>query len=102
VELLVSLYQALVLRCFNDHDTLSIPQIMEQTGIEDRAEVERLLHSLTTGKQGTRVLIMKPSADGTDMKVDSRSSNKKSISDTDEFCYNSRFTSKLNRFGWTR
>jgi len=97
VELLVSLYQALVLRCFNDHDTLSIPQIMEQTGIEDRAEVERLLHSLTTGKQGTRVLIMKPSADGTDMKVDSRSSNKKSISDTDEFCYNSRFTSKLNR-----
>jgi cullin-4 len=97
VELLVTLYQALVLRCFNDHDTLSIPQIMEQTGIEDRAEVERLLHSLSTGKPGTRVLIMKSSADGMDMKADSRTSNKKSISDTDEFCYNSRFTSKLNR-----
>mmetsp|Transcript_11985 Transcript_11985/g.17293 ORF Transcript_11985/g.17293 Transcript_11985/m.17293 type:complete len:915 (-) Transcript_11985:1399-4143(-) len=97
VDLTLTLYQALVLRCFNENDTLRIPQIMEQTGIGDRAEVERLLQSLSQGKVGTRVLIMKPAAATEGSSSPGINSSKKSISDFDEFCYNSGFTSKLNR-----
>ncbi|VEU33363.1 unnamed protein product [Pseudo-nitzschia multistriata] len=56
-ELLVSLCQALVLLQFNNDGTeLRLPQLMAAVGLEDRKEMERILLSLSLGKEGTRVL----------------------------------------------
>jgi cullin 4 len=56
-ELLVSLCQALVLVQFRSGDTaLTLPQLLQATGLDDRDEMERLLQSLALGKDGTRVL----------------------------------------------
>jgi len=55
-ELLVSLCQALVLLQFNDTNELMLQQLMSAVGLEDRSEMERVLLSLSLGKEGTRVL----------------------------------------------
>merc|ERR1711971_1473139 len=57
-ELNVNLCQALVLLCFNDDEEntqsiqLNIDQIMQKTGITDRGEAERVLQSLSMGREG--------------------------------------------------
>jgi cullin-4 len=113
-ELNVSLCQALVLMCFNlddsgDERALTIGQIMEQTGIVDRSEAERVLQSLSMGREGTRVLCRLEnqisSEDMHDDGVNSESSTprkkhkvvRKSISDTDLFTFNANFTSNQRR-----
>jgi cullin-4 len=60
-EFVVSLCQALVLLQFNLGDDGSVkrwtlPQLQRAIGVEDRDEMERILQSLSLGKDGTRVL----------------------------------------------
>lgn len=114
-ELNVSLCQALVLMCFNmdesgNETALNIQQIMQKTGISDRSEAERVLQSLSMGREGTRVLQrlenQNPSDDTNNDDVLSsevstpRKKHKvvrKSISDSDLFTFNSNFTSNQRR-----
>lgn len=53
-ELDVSLFQTLVLQCFNGADNLSFKDVKERTGIED-GELRRTLQSLACGKVGYRL-----------------------------------------------
>ncbi|OQR94149.1 Cullin family protein [Achlya hypogyna] len=80
-ELAVSLFQALVLLCFNHgRDTVGFKEIKEQTGIED-GELRRTLQSLACGK--VRVLQKQPKG--------------REVEDGDEFVYNAGFTNPLMR-----
>ncbi|KDO33656.1 hypothetical protein SPRG_01614 [Saprolegnia parasitica CBS 223.65] len=80
-ELAVSVFQTLVLLCFNNgRDTLGFKEIKEQTGIED-GELRRTLQSLACGK--VRVLTKQPKG--------------RDVADTDEFVYNAAFTNPLMR-----
>lgn len=114
-ELVVSLLQAVILLCFN-HDQLqnqgyTILDIMTNTGIDDRGEVERILLSLSCAKESSRVLTIRHEAttamamatpDPTGMSATKRRKSKKttlrkSISDQDRFFFNTDFTSKRQR-----
>jgi len=60
-ELIVNVCQSLVLLCFRHDDGddglgLTLEEIQKRTGIEDRSELERVLQSLSMGRDGTRVL----------------------------------------------
>jgi hypothetical protein len=60
-ELIVNVCQSLVLLCFKHSDGedgqgLTLDEIMKKTGIDDRPELERVLQSLSMGRDGTRVL----------------------------------------------
>jgi len=60
-ELIVNVCQSLVLLCFRHDDGddglgLTLDEILKRTGIEDRSELERVLQSLSMGRDGTRVL----------------------------------------------
>ncbi|RMX67379.1 hypothetical protein DD238_000823 [Peronospora effusa] len=79
-ELVVSLYQTVVLLCFNGTDSLSFKEIKEQTRIED-GELRRTLQSLACGK--TRVLQKVPKG--------------KDVNDDDLFVYNAQFTNQFIR-----
>lgn len=79
-ELVVSLFQALVLLLFNTCDTLSFEYIKAATNIED-TEIRRTLQSLACGK--TRVLYKNPKG--------------RTIENSDKFCFNHNFTHKLFR-----
>ncbi|OQS06850.1 Cullin family protein [Thraustotheca clavata] len=79
-ELAVSLFQALVLFCFNGRDVIGFKEIKEQTGIED-GELRRTLQSLACGK--VRVLQKQPKG--------------RDVNDDDEFHYNAQFTNPLMR-----
>jgi cullin-4 len=96
LDLNVSLFQALVLLCFNESDSLTLPQVMTLTGIQDRPELERLLQSLSLGKHGTRVLL-KIDPTPTPTGSDSGKPGRKAVLDTDLFQYSTEFTNKLNR-----
>jgi len=73
-ELLVSLFQALVLLMFNDRDEYEYKDILETTKI-DPIELKRTLQSLACGK--IRVITKEPKG--------------KDINDGDKFTYNSKF-----------
>ncbi|TMW67602.1 hypothetical protein Poli38472_011222 [Pythium oligandrum] len=79
-ELQVSLYQAVVLLCFNGPDQVSFKDIKEQTRIED-GELRRTLQSLACGK--VRVLQKQPKG--------------KEVEDSDVFLFNHTFTNQLVR-----
>ncbi|XP_073810981.1 cullin 4 [Musca autumnalis] len=79
-ELLVSLFQALVLLLFNDRDTLSFEEILAATNIEN-GELRRTLQSLACGR--ARVLTKEPKG--------------REVEDKDQFHYNNEFTNKLFR-----
>lgn len=81
-ELELSLYQTIVLLCFNNADELTMSQIAEQTNLE-MGELERTLMSLTIGPPGTRVL--------------TKQSKGKEVLPNDIFRYNDAFTSKQFR-----
>jgi len=109
-ELNVSLCQALVLMCFNveegaeEDPKFTIGDIMKKTGLGDRGETERVLQSLSMGREGTQVL----------RRIDEKSTNKyldgtstapkkkhkmmrKAISDSDVFVFNSNFFNNQRR-----
>lgn len=79
-ELVVSLFQALVMLLFNTYDELSFEYIKAATNIED-GELRRTLQSLACGK--TRVLNKNPKG--------------RDVDDTDKFRFNNDFTYKLYR-----
>ncbi|KAL3917111.1 MAG: hypothetical protein SGILL_004866, partial [Bacillariaceae sp.] len=91
-DLIVSLCQALTLIQFNEGEDLTIPQLMESIGLEDRDEMERILLSMSLGKEGTRVLV-KRDHDATDGKKKPRMS----VHDQDKFRIQARFESKQRR-----
>jgi hypothetical protein len=90
-ELLVSLCQALVLVQFNTHGDLTLPQLMAAIGLEDRDEVERLLLSLSLGKDGTRVL------QKIDHDADRKKKTRQNVHDLDSFRVQSSFKSNARR-----
>lgn len=79
-ELVVSLFQALVILLFNSYDELSFEYIKAATNIED-GELRRTLQSLACGK--TRVVNKIPKG--------------RDIDDADKFKFNNDFTYKLFR-----
>jgi len=81
-DLEVSLFQALVLRCFNRADRLELAQVRAETGLE-LGELRRTLQSLACGVLGTRVLTKEPKG--------------KEVADTDAFWFNEDYTNKLFR-----
>lgn len=92
-ELLVSLCQALVLLQFNDSGELSLPQLMTAVGLEDRGEMERLLLSLSLGKDGTRVLQKRDF----DAVPDKKKKPRMNVHDNDVFRVHSNFKSNTRR-----
>ncbi|KAL5141003.1 Cullin-1 [Glycine soja] len=80
VELIVTTYQASALLLFNSSDRLSYSEIMSQLNLSDD-DVIRLLHSLSCAKY--KILNKEPST--------------KTISSTDYFEFNSKFTDKMRR-----
>uniref|UniRef100_T1PIM5 Cullin-4A n=1 Tax=Musca domestica TaxID=7370 RepID=T1PIM5_MUSDO len=79
-ELMVSLFQALVLLLFNDRDTLSYEEILAATNIES-GELRRILQSLACGR--ARVITKEPKG--------------REVEDKDQFHYNNEFVNKLFR-----
>ncbi|KAL8121586.1 cullin-1 [Apium graveolens] len=80
IELIVTTYQASALLLFNTSDRLSYQEIMTQLNLSDD-DVVRLLHSLSCAKY--KILTKEP--------------NNKTISPTDYFEFNSKFTDKMRR-----
>ncbi|KAM0029605.1 putative cullin protein, neddylation [Helianthus debilis subsp. tardiflorus] len=80
VELIVTTYQASLLLLFNSSDRLSYQEIKSQLNLSDDV-VDRLLRSLSCAKY--KILIKEP--------------NTKTVSPTDTFEFNSRFTDKMRR-----
>ncbi|XWS39052.1 hypothetical protein CRYUN_Cryun18bG0017000 [Craigia yunnanensis] len=80
MELIVTTYQASALLLFNSSDRLSYSEIMTQLNLTDD-DIVRLLHSLSCAKY--KVLNKEPST--------------KTISPTDHFEFNSKFTDKMRR-----
>ena len=72
--------QASALLLFNSSDRLSYQEIMTQLNLSDD-DVVRLLHSLSCAKY--KILLKEP--------------NTKTISPTDSFEFNSKFTDKMRR-----
>ncbi|KAK2988978.1 hypothetical protein RJ640_020443 [Escallonia rubra] len=80
MELIVTTYQAFDLLLFNTSDTLSYQEIMTQLNLSDD-DVVRLLHSLSCAKY--KILTKEP--------------NTKTITPSDHFELNSKFTDKMRR-----
>eukprot|EP00268_Persea_americana_P017605 TRINITY_DN184_c0_g1_i7.p1 TRINITY_DN184_c0_g1~~TRINITY_DN184_c0_g1_i7.p1 ORF type:complete len:799 (-),score=160.15 TRINITY_DN184_c0_g1_i7:511-2553(-) len=80
MELIVTTYQASALLLFNTSDKLSYSEIMNQLNLTDE-DIVRLLHSLSCAKY----------------KILNKVPNTKTISPTDYFEFNSKFTDKLRR-----
>ncbi|XP_010259687.1 PREDICTED: cullin-1 [Nelumbo nucifera] len=80
MELIVTTYQASALLLFNASDRLSYSEIMTQLNLTDD-DVVRLLHSLSCAKY----------------KILNKEPNTKTISPTDCFEFNSKFTDKMRR-----
>lgn len=80
MELIVTTYQASALLLFNSSDRLSYSEIMAQLNLNDD-DVVRLLHSLSCAKH----------------KILNKEPNTKTISSTDSFEFNSKFTDKMRR-----
>ena len=79
-ELVVSLFQTVVLMLYNDEDKLTYDDIEKATGIEAR-ELKRTLQSLSLGK--VRVLLKEPKT--------------KEVNRTDTFTFHKDFTAPLYR-----
>lgn len=92
-DLVVSLCQALVLLQFNKDEDLKLPQLMASIGLEDREEMERILQSLSIGKDGTRVL-QKRDYDAT---PDKKKKPRANVHDDDLFRVQSGFKSNSRR-----
>ncbi|XP_077240736.1 cullin-1-like [Tasmannia lanceolata] len=80
LELIVTTYQASTLLLFNASDRLSYSEIMTQLNLTDD-DIVRLLHSLSCAKY----------------KILNKEPNTKTISPTDYFEFNTKFTDKMRR-----
>ncbi|XP_048440510.1 cullin-1 isoform X3 [Pyrus x bretschneideri] len=80
IELIVTTYQASALLLFNTSDRLSYSEIMTQLNLTDD-DVVRLLHSLSCAKY----------------KILNKEPNTKTLSPTDYFEFNAKFTDKMRR-----
>ncbi|XP_059648664.1 cullin-1-like isoform X2 [Cornus florida] len=80
IEMIMTTYQASVLLLFNGSDRLSYQEIVTQLNLTDD-DVVRLLHSLSCAKY----------------KILNKEPNNKTISPTDYFEFNSKFTDKMRR-----
>ncbi|KAL4642899.1 hypothetical protein ACB092_02G052800 [Castanea dentata] len=80
MELIVTTYQASALLLFNSSDRLSYSDIMTELNLTDN-DIVRLLHSLSCAKY----------------KILNKEPNTKTISPTDYFEFNSKFTDKMRR-----
>lgn len=80
IELIVSTYQAATLLLFNTSDRLSYSEIMTQLNLT-HDDLVRLLHSLSCAKY--KILLKEP--------------NTKTISQSDYFEFNSKFTDRMRR-----
>ncbi|BBH10387.1 cullin 1 [Prunus dulcis] len=80
IELVVSTYQAALLLLFNTADKLNYSEILTQLNLT-HDDLVRLLHSLSCAKY--KILIKEP--------------NTKTISPTDSFEFNSKFTDRMRR-----
>jgi len=112
-ELIVNVCQSLVLLCFKDGNGeddqgLTLDDIMKRTGIDDKAEMERVLQSLSMGREGTRVLKKvdydSPTQPASSSKTDGESPSKtkkkrvrRNVGPYDRFLFNSSFTSNQRR-----
>jgi cullin-4 len=79
-ELVVSLFQTVVLLLFNEHTTLSTKEIQEQTRLDDQ-DLERTLQSLALAK----------------VKLLKKSPHTRNVSPTDTWTLNSEFTHPQRR-----
>lgn len=107
-ELNVNVCQTLVLLCFQYDDGedgmgLKLDDIMKKTGIDDRSELERVLQSLSLGRDGTRVL-KKVDYDSADAPVNAATESPKkkqkirrNIGEHDRFLFNASFTNNQRR-----
>ncbi|KAM4106885.1 hypothetical protein ACB094_04G099600 [Castanea mollissima] len=80
IELIVSTYQAAALMLFNSSDRLSFSEIRTQLNLTDD-DLVRLLHSLSCAKY----------------KILKKDPNTKTISPTDNFEFNYKFTDRMRR-----
>ncbi|XP_039021349.1 cullin-1-like [Hibiscus syriacus] len=80
IELIVSTYQAAVLLLFNESNRLSYTEMVSQLNLTHE-DMARLLHSLSCAKY----------------KILNKDPTSKSISQSDTFEFNSKFTDKLRR-----
>ena len=115
-ELIVNVCQSLVLLCFKgdeeDKQGLTLDEIAKRTGIDDKAELERVLQSLSMGRDGTRVLKKKDYDSPTQPASPSKASMSKQDGDSptkakkrmrrnvgphDRFFFNANFTSNQRR-----
>jgi len=104
-DLVVNLCQALVLLCFNEEyeskEGFTLSDIMKKTGLDDRDEIERILQSLSLGREGTRVLIKidHDKDDANRMLIVKKHPKKvrRTVSDDDRFIFNSSFKSNQHR-----
>ena len=90
-DLVVSLCQALVLLQFNSDEDMKIGQLLPAVGLEDREEMERILQSLSLGKEGTRVLQKR------DHDADKKKKTRMTVHDDDTFRVVGSFHSHLRR-----
>eukprot|EP00980_Cylindrotheca_fusiformis_P028787 scaffold22642_cov134-Cylindrotheca_fusiformis.AAC.42 len=90
-NLLVSLCQALVLIQFNNGDDIKLPQLMAAVGLDDRSEMERILQSLSMGKEGTRVLQKR------DWDMEEKKKKRTTVHDNDTFRVHAGFKSNQRR-----
>ncbi|KAL6205497.1 hypothetical protein ACLB2K_022756 [Fragaria x ananassa] len=80
IELIMSAYQAALLLLFNNSETLSFSEIVTQLNLT-KDEVHRTLHSVSCAKY--KILVKEP--------------NTKTISQSDTFTFNSKFTDRLRK-----
>lgn len=112
-ELIVNICQSLVLLCFKHDDGedqlgLTLDDIKRRTGIDDEKELERVLQSLSMGREGTRVLkkvdydsptaksAPSPSTGGGDSPR-KKQKVRRNVSKHDRFLFNASFTSNQRR-----
>ena len=92
-DLVVNLCQALVLCQFTSSSQLGIKELMDVIGLEDRDEMERIMQSLSLGKEGTRIL-RKIDYDAQPQK---RRKVRMNVDDKDRFEINESFESNQRR-----
>ncbi len=111
-ELVVNVCQSLVLLCFNVGEDvemgLTLDDIAKKTGIDDRPELERVLQSLSLGRDGTRVLrkvdydtsaeSVSPSKAPDSIKDQAKKQRvRRNVGPYDRFFFNTAFTSNQRR-----
>jgi len=91
-DFIVNLIQSLIMLCFNERSSWTMPELMQRIGLEDEGEMERNLVSLSSGKENCRILVRKR-AEGNGRKTQS----KQFIRSNDKIMVNESFKSNSRR-----